>query len=227
MELKKLIDISKQVIVSPKQYFSALKENPSRKETIMISVLYGLVAGIINFIYSLLPAEAFARFIEIQAGFLTIILTPLIALLSLYLGSIFILLLSFLLKGKRDFLMILRMVASFQVMMPIYSFLRITYALDGSLGMILEMMAFLYVLWLVYNAFLYTVGVKKIGAIIIVAIIGIFKITSALFPPEETADYIMIDRLTLPKQKDSKEEGFQKAKEIYKGILDKYSEESR
>ncbi len=71
----KLIDESKATIVNPKDYFSSMPKEGGLVEPIIKAAVYGLIAGVIYFIFTLLNISAFST---IDGGAFMALIGPII-----------------------------------------------------------------------------------------------------------------------------------------------------
>ncbi|MBN1897794.1 MAG: YIP1 family protein [Spirochaetes bacterium] len=166
--LNKLIDESKQTLLAPKAYFSAMAKTGGLVDPIIKAVVYGLVAGIITLILGLIGIGA--------AGVSTIIMTPIMALIGLFIGGIIILIISAICGGSTDFEANIRVTASISVLLPIQSLLIVFNSINFYLGAIVGLAVSLYGLWLLYLALTKSLSAKDNIAKIIVGIFAILSI---------------------------------------------------
>ena len=111
---------SKDVLVNPKAYFSTMKTTGGIAEPLIKAVLYGAVAGIIAFIWSLLKIGGSSLgILGGTVGFLAIIWYLIAAIIGLFIGAVILLVISAICKGSTDFEANVRVTASVMIVMPI------------------------------------------------------------------------------------------------------------
>ena len=146
---------------------------------IIKALIYGAIAGVIVFLWSLLKLSAVTGGAMGGAiGFLAIIWMVVGALIGLFIGAVIILVLSAICGGKTDFEPAVRASAALMVLMPVNAFFRFTGAISPSLRSIILLLVFLYGLWMLYNVLTQTLKAKensvKIISIVLAAIIVLF-----------------------------------------------------
>jgi hypothetical protein len=172
---------SKDVLVNPKSYFSTMKTTGGIAEPLIKAVIYGLVAGIIAFIWSLLKiGGATLGIFGGAAGIVAIIWYLVAAIVGLFIGAVIILVISAICKGSTDFEANVRVAASIMVIMPISALLGFITGLNLTAGSIVGFAVNLFALYLLYHGLVQALkanpGTTKIVMYVLAAILVLFLI---------------------------------------------------
>ncbi|MBU1077224.1 MAG: hypothetical protein KKH98_08025, partial [Spirochaetes bacterium] len=101
-DFQKLIDDSKQALMAPKDYFASMSKEGGLVEPVIKAVIYGLIAGIVGFVWSLLSISS-GGMVGTAVGVAGIFLSPIYACIGLFIGAIIILVISAISGGSTDF----------------------------------------------------------------------------------------------------------------------------
>jgi hypothetical protein len=143
---------SKDVLVNPKSYFSTMKTTGGMTEPLIKAVIYGAIAGIIAFVWSILNLGSFGNSLFGGAFGIMILIGKIIwSIIGLFLGAVVLLVVSSICKGNTDFEANVRVTAALMVIMPIMAFLGFTVHIHYFLFTIINFAIYLYSLWLLYN----------------------------------------------------------------------------
>ena len=143
---------SKDVLLNPKSYFSTMKTSGGLTEPLIKAVIYGAVAGIIAFIWSLLSLGPIGSGLFGGAFGIMILFGKIIgSIVGLFIGAIILLVISSICKGSTDFEANIRVTAAIMVVMPISAFLGFSIHINFYLGSIISLAVSLFALWLLYN----------------------------------------------------------------------------
>lgn len=161
-----LIRDSKEILKDPKAYFSSMKTTGGIAEPVIKAVVYGLVAGIFAFIWSLLKIGPASYGISGGAvGFMALVWYVVGAVIGLFIGAVILLVISAICKGSTDFESNVRVTAALMVMMPISAFL----------GFFM-----LYGLYLLYHGLIETLkanaGTSRVLVLVLAALLVIFSL---------------------------------------------------
>jgi len=172
---------SKEVLVNPKSYFSTMKTTGGMVEPLIKAVIYGAIAGVIVFLWSIMGLGAIkAGFLGGAIGAIAIVWYIIGAVIGLFIGAVILLIISSICKGSTDFEANVRVVASVMVIMPISALLGFTLGINSYLGMIVTLCVNLFGLWLLYHGLVETLKAKpettKIVMYILAALFVIFMI---------------------------------------------------
>ena len=198
---QKLIGDSKATLANPKSYFASMAKEGGFGEPIIKALIYGLVAGIISFIWALLGLSAAGMFGAAAGGIMVIISSLIGAFIGLFIGGLIVLILSAICGGNTSFEANVRVCASLMVLYPVNALLGFFSGINLTLGAIISLIVSLYSLYLLYNALVNALGGKQGAAkviSIILAIIPILILISALTCASVTSSYV-------DKMSDSKE----------------------
>src|SRR5450759_826182 len=122
-DFNEFIKESKDVLVNPKSYFSTMKTSGGMTEPLIKAVIYGAIAGVIAFIWSLLNIGAMGGSM-FGGGFgIMILIWKIIgSIIGLFIGAVILLVISSICKGNAGFEANLRVTAAVMVVMPISAF---------------------------------------------------------------------------------------------------------
>ncbi len=167
---------SKQALLKPEEYFSTMSTEGGLGPPIIKALIYGVIAGILNMIWSFLiftgQAGAMSGLFGGAAGFLALIWSIIGALLALFIGAVIILLLVAIASGKTEFEPIVHVQASLLVIMPVSAFMNVFSGIHPVLGSLLSLAVNLYLLWMLFHAMTKTLGAKADTSRIIMYVLG-------------------------------------------------------
>jgi len=180
------IDDSKNTLTNPKEYFASMAKEGGFGEPIIKALLYGLVAGLITFIWgvlSLTPAAgALGGMFGGAVGIMAIVGALIFALIGLFIGGLIMLIISAICGGNTSYEANVRVTASLMVMSPIQALLGFTGGINFYLGALVGLAVSLYGLWLLFNALTASLqakeGASKVVTIILAVLIVLMTITS-------------------------------------------------
>jgi hypothetical protein len=175
------IQESKDVLVKPKTYFSTMKTTGGIAEPLIKAVIYGVVAGIIAFIWSLLKLGFVTGGIfGGAAGIMLFVYYLIVAIVGLFVGSVILLIISAICKGSTDFEASVRVVAAVMVVMPIAALLGFVTGLNITAGTIVGLAVNIFALYLLYHGLVQALKAKpettKIVIYILIALLVIFML---------------------------------------------------
>jgi len=182
-DLNLFLKESKETLLNPKSYFSAMKTAGGMVEPLIKAVIYGALAGFIYMLWGFLKIGAAGfGFFGGAVGIMALIGTLIGAVIGLFIGAVIMLVISAICKGNTDFEANLRVTASVMVIMPVSALLSFMMGINLTLGIVVSILVSLYSLWLIYNGL--TASLKasestaKIVVIVLAVIIVLFSITS-------------------------------------------------
>ena len=172
---------SKDVLKDPKTYFSTMKTTGGIAEPLIKALIYGALAGIIIFIWSLLKfGGTSSGLMGGVSGIMAIIWYIVGAIIALFIGAVILLVISAICKGSTDFEANIRVTAAAMVMMPISALFGFITGFSITLGTIVGLAISLYGLYLLYHGLTQTLkadtGTSKIVVIILAALLVLFTI---------------------------------------------------
>lgn len=180
-DLNAFLKESKDVLVNPREYFSTMKTTGGIAEPLIKAVIYGVVAGIIVFLWSILKlGGATSGLMGGAIGFMAIIWYIMAAIIGLFIGAVILLIISAICKGNTDFEANVRVTAAAMVIMPISALLGFFTGLNITLGSIVSLVVSLYGLYLLYHGLVQALkadaGTSKIVMYILAAVLVLFMI---------------------------------------------------
>jgi len=177
-DLNEFIRESKEVLVNPKSYFSTMKTSGGLVEPLIKAVLYGALAGIIAFLWSLFGIGAVTGgMIGGAIGAMALVWYIVAAVFGLFIGAVILLVISSISKGSTDFEANARVTAAIMVIMPISALLSFTMGINTYFGMIINLAVNIFALWLLYNGLVESLKAKQDTArIVMYILIALFVI---------------------------------------------------
>ncbi len=179
------IDDSKNTLTNPKEYFASMAKEGGFGEPIIKALLYGLVAGLITFIWGIIGLSAaggFGAMFGGAVGVMAIVGGLVFALIGLFIGGLIMLIISAICGGNTSYEANVRVTAALMVMSPVQALLGFTGGINFYLGAIVGLAVSLYGLWLLYNALTASLqakeGASKVVTIILAVLIVLMTITS-------------------------------------------------
>ncbi len=186
-DLKKFIDETKAVLLTPGDYFSVMPKSGGFGEPLIKAVIYGLVASIINFIWVTLSlgavGGAFGGMIGGGVGVMGIVMGVIGAIIGLFIGGAIVLVISAICGGSTDYEANVRVTASLMAVSPVSALFGFLSGFSLWLGGIVSILVALYGIWMLYNALTKALGGKEGPAkviSIILAVIPVLMIISGL-----------------------------------------------
>jgi len=171
---------SKETLVNPKGYFSTMKTSGGLAEPIIKALIYGVVAGIIIFIWGAVGLGGTLGVYGAGIGAMALVWTVLAALIGVFIGAVVLLVVSSICKGNTDFEACLRVAAAVMVVMPISAVLGFTMGINPVFGAIISLCVNLFALYLSYHGLIETLkadpGTTKIVMYVLIALLVIFMI---------------------------------------------------
>lgn len=180
-DFNEFIKDSKEVLVNPKSYFSTMPTTGGIAEPLIKAVIYGAVAGIFNFLWSVLHiGSATSSLFGGAIGIMAFIWAIIGAIIGLFIGGVILLVISAICKGSTDFEANVRVTAAVMVVMPLSALFGFAGGLNIYLGVAVGLAINLFSLWLLYNGLVEALksnpGTTKILMYILVALFVIFMI---------------------------------------------------
>jgi len=172
-DFNEFIKESKETLVNPKSYFSTMKTSGGMVEPLIKAVIYGAIAGVIAFLWSILGLGAMgAGFMGGAIGVMALVWYIIIAVIGLFIGAVILLIISSICKGTSDFEANIRVVAAVMVIMPISALLGFTLGINSILGSIVMLAVNLFALWLLYNGLVEALKAKPETARIVMYVLA-------------------------------------------------------
>lgn len=170
---------SKDVLVSPKSYFSTMKTTGGLGEPVLKALIYGVVAGLIAFIWSLLKIGGGSLGIFGGAvGVMLFVWYVIAAVIGMFIGAVIVLIISAICKGSTDFEASARVAVSLMVMMPISALLGFVSGLNLTAGSIVTLLVNLFTLYLLFHGLVQALKAKpettRIVMYVLVVLLALF-----------------------------------------------------
>jgi hypothetical protein len=147
-DLNAFIKESKETLLNPKAYFSTMRTSGGMAEPVIKALIYGVVAGIIVFLWGLIGLVGQAGVFGAGIGAMGLVYTVIAAVIGLFIGAVIVLIISAICKGNTDFEACLRVVASLMVVFPISALLGFISGISPVFGAIIGLCVNLYALYL-------------------------------------------------------------------------------
>ena len=180
-DLNVFIKESKETLLNPKAYFSAMKTSGGMGEPVLKALIYSVVAGVIVFLWGILGIGGQTGIFGAGIGAMALVWTIIGAMIGLFIGAVVVLIISALCKGNTDFEACLRVVASVMVLFPVTAILGFITGISPVIGSIIALCVNLYGLYLMYYGLTESLktnpATTKIVMYVLVALLVIFMIT--------------------------------------------------
>lgn len=174
-DFNEFVKESKDVLVNP-NYFATMKTSGGMTEPLIKAVIYGAVAGLITFLYSLLHIGGVTGGLFGGAiGVMAFIWSVIGAVIGLFLGGVILLAISAICKGSTDYEANVRVTAAVMVIMPISAALGFFSGINFYLGTIVGLVVNIFALWLTYKGLVQALKAKpETARILLYVLIAIF-----------------------------------------------------
>jgi len=181
--IEKFIKDTKDVITQPKQYFMHMKKEGGFTEPVLKATIYGFLSSLITYIlmktgFLISSFVFFGTNIMDKISIASLIFTPIGTIIALFILSLFLMIISSICDGSRDYEQSLRIVASLFVIYPLSSLIKLLSNINPTLVTIGDTLLSLYGLWLLYNALIYTLRAKEVSSKVVTIILAIFPVLS-------------------------------------------------
>lgn len=172
---------SKDVLLTPKSYFSTMKTSGGMTEPLIKAVIYGAVAGAIKFLWSIVGFGALTGGLFGSAiGIMVFIWSIIAAILGLFIGAVILMIISSICKGTTDFEANIRVTAALMVIMPISALFVFSSHFIFYSGILINLIINIYALWLLYNGLVQALKANpetsKIVTYVLIAIFAVFML---------------------------------------------------
>jgi hypothetical protein len=169
---------SKDVLVTPKSYFSTMKLTGGLGEPVIKALIYGVIAGIISFLWSLLHLGG--GMFGGGVGIMILIWTIIGAVISLFIGAVVTLIVSAICKGSTDFEACARVTAAVMVIMPISALLGFITGFSPIAGSIVGLAVNIFALYILYRGLVEALkanaGTTKIVMYVLIGLLVLFML---------------------------------------------------
>ena len=169
-----------QTLKDPKTYFAAMPTTGGFGAPVVKALLYGLIAGIFGFIWSLLGLSAYgglgSLFGSGSAGIMILVMSIIGALVGLFIGGIIMLIISAICGGDTSYEANVRVTASLMVISPVSSVFGFLYGVSYMFGAVVALLINLYAVWMLFNALNGSLKAKASTAKVVSIIIAVLYI---------------------------------------------------
>jgi ABC-type Na+ efflux pump permease subunit len=158
-----------------------MKTSGGLAEPIIKVVIYGAVAGILVFLWSILGLSVVkAGILGGAIGAMALVWYIVAAIVGLFVGAVILLIISSICKGNTDFETNVRVIAAVMVVMPVTALLGFTMGINLYLSTILSLCVSLYALYLIYNGLIETLKATpqttKVTIYVLAALLVLFTL---------------------------------------------------
>lgn len=189
-DFSRFINESKEILLNPKDGFAHLPKEGGYVEPIIKAVLYGLVAGIISFLYSIAGMTTMGMMgggrhgmggiLGGAVGVGALIITPIMAVVGLFIGGVVLLIISAIGGGSTNYEHNVRATAASMVIYPVSALLGIASFLNLYAGLLVGILVSLYGLWMLFNALVHYLSAKEGTSKIIVGILALIVVFTSI-----------------------------------------------
>lgn len=141
---------TKDVLTAPKAYFASMKTSGGIAEPLIKALIYGVVAGLLKFIWSIAGLSVAGGLFGGAVGIMLLIWSIVGAIIGLFIGAVILLIISAICKGSTDFEANVRVTAAVMVVLPIGALLGFITGINFTAGLIVGMLVNLFSLYLLY-----------------------------------------------------------------------------
>jgi len=143
----------KETLLNPKGYFATMKTQGGLGEPIIKALIYGTVAGIIYFIWSLLHFGSYGVGYFGAMGSVGVLFMSIIgSVIGVFIGGVIVLIISSISNGNKDFEACLRVAAALMALYPVSALLSVVGGIHLSLVTIVSLAVNLYGLYMLFLA---------------------------------------------------------------------------
>lgn len=172
---------TKDVLTAPKAYFSTMKTTGGIAEPLIKALLYGIVAGLLKFIWSIAGLTVAGGLFGGGVGIMLLIWSIVGAIIGLFIGAVILLIISAICKGSTDFEANVRVTAAVMVVMPISAVLGFVTGINFTAGLIVGMLVNLFSLYLLYHGLVETLKANgKTTKIVILVLAALLVLITLL-----------------------------------------------
>jgi len=162
----------KNVILSPKRFFTKIVADGDMEESMLKAFMYGLVGGLMVLCINLIGGAT----ITITSVFSALIITPVLAVTLLFVMGGLMMLVSEITGGERDWEIAIKSLASVFFVYPVILVLN-ALAFNCVSMWTVSLLGDIYVLFLFYNIALYCMRGRRVAVIIVVVIFAVALIS--------------------------------------------------
>ena len=171
-KIKKWFNSIKDVILTPKHFFTKIVADGNMDDSMLKAFLYGLLGGILVFCLRLIGGAE----VTFSAIFNAIIIVPVIAVTMLFVLGGLMMLVSEITGGERDWEIAIKGLASIFFIYPVILILN-ALAFNCTSLWVVSLIGDLYILFLFYNIAVYCMRGRRGAVITVICIIALFLAT--------------------------------------------------
>ncbi len=179
-DFQKFFADSLQILINPAEHFSKLNKSGGLGDPIIRAVLYGIMAGIINFLWGFLKLAPtgnwFGGMVGSGIGIMALVFTLMGSVILLFIGGIVVLILSAICGGSSDFEASTRVAASVMVVMPLSALIGIASGFSFYIGSLISLLIALYGIFLMHMGIIHALNGKKAAARIAAIVLSAFPV---------------------------------------------------
>lgn len=178
---QQFITDSINTVKDPKGYFTGMKKEGGLGDPIIRAVIFGAVSGLITFVLSLVGFGGLGGAVASGiVGVAAIVITPIFAIVGLFIGAIVILVMSAIGGGNTNFEANIRVCASLMVIYPLSALGNLFYTIHVYIGALIGIAISLYGLWLLYNGLVHSLKAKEMASKIMTGILAAIVVMATL-----------------------------------------------
>jgi len=176
-DFKKFLEESRETLLNPKSYFPSMSLSGGMVEPLIKAVIYGLIAGVFSFLWSLVGMNIVGGAAFLGAGGIMALFGAVIgAVIGVLIGGAIMLLISSICDGNRDFEANLRVAAAVMVVYPIRSLFIFLYSIHPVLGLLVSLAITFYTIYLIYEAIISALKGKESSAKIVMLVLVVLTL---------------------------------------------------
>lgn len=179
-DFSKFINDTLKILVKPGEYFSGMAKSGGFGDPLIRAVIYGLLAGIINMLLSIMKLGhmrgMFGGMLGGGIGIAALITTLFVTFVGLFISGVVVLIISAICSGNNSYEASVRVSASLMVLMPIKSLLGLLSGFSFHLGLGVSLLTSLYGIYLLYYGITEALEGKKQVAKVISAFLTFIPI---------------------------------------------------
>jgi hypothetical protein len=174
INFNKILKDSRDTLLNPKEYFSSMSLSGGLAEPLIKAAIYGVVAGVFGFLWSVLGwsvAAGFGGFLGGAVGIMALIWSVVGAIIGVIVGGAIMLAISAICGGNQDFEANVRVAASIMVVYPVGAFVAFLNVISFTLGGVAGLIVNLYSIYLLYEAVISALKGKESSAKIVLIVL--------------------------------------------------------
>lgn len=168
---------SRETLLNPKSYFPSMSLSGGMIEPLIKAIIYGVIAGLITFLWSILGLSAAGSGVYNSAvSIMSIAGAMFAAVIGVFIGGAIMLLISTLCGGNKDYEANLRVAAAVMVIYPINTLFSFLYRINPTLGLLVSLAITFYSIYLIYEAIVSALKGKESSAKIVMLVLVVLAL---------------------------------------------------